>query len=105
MAASGFEQVLHFNLELANAAAIMLSKNWMHMPNMLDFLSQLIVDKLVRRGNWMQWNPIEKILEQFIKEYPHHPKTLELLHDRALNDSDEQLREWAQEQLKMLNAK
>jgi hypothetical protein len=29
-----------------------------------------------------------------------HPKTIELLHDRALNDPDEQLREWATEQLK-----
>ena len=34
-----------------------------------------------------------------------HPKTLELLRDRALNDPDEQLREWAQEQLKMQNVK
>lgn len=31
--------------------------------------------------------------------YPTHPKTIELLHDRARNDPDEQLQEWAQEQL------
>ncbi|NJL55251.1 hypothetical protein HC928_08740 [bacterium] len=31
--------------------------------------------------------------------YSAHPKILELLRDRALNDSDEQLREWAKEQL------
>jgi len=34
-----------------------------------------------------------------------HPKTIELLRDRALNDPDEQLREWAQEQLKIHDAK
>jgi hypothetical protein len=34
--------------------------------------------------------------------YPDHPKTLELLLDRAQNDNDEQLREWAAEQLEQL---
>jgi REP element-mobilizing transposase RayT len=34
-----------------------------------------------------------------------HPKTLKLLRDCALNDPDEQLREWAQEQLKIQNVK
>lgn len=33
------------------------------------------------------------------------PKTLELLHDRATNNPDEQLRQWAGEQLKMQNIK
>ena len=33
------------------------------------------------------------------------PKTFELLCDRAENDPDEQLRQWAQEQLKMQNVK
>jgi len=37
--------------------------------------------------------------------YSTYPKTLELLRDRALNDPDEQLREWAQEQLKIHDAK
>ncbi|MDX2230458.1 MAG: hypothetical protein NW220_12530 [Leptolyngbyaceae cyanobacterium bins.349] len=31
-----------------------------------------------------------------------YPKTLELLRDRAINDLDEQLRQWAQEQLEKL---
>jgi hypothetical protein len=33
-----------------------------------------------------------------------HPKTFALLHDRALNDPDDQLRTWAQEQLQKLEA-
>ncbi|NJO76302.1 MAG: hypothetical protein HC833_22660 [Leptolyngbyaceae cyanobacterium RM1_406_9] len=41
------------------------------------------------------------LLSQIAPSYPTHPKTIELLRDRALNASDEQLREWVQEQLKM----
>ena len=85
-----------------NRTAIILSENWMHMPNMLDFLSQLIVKELVKRGDWMEWNPIENILKQFIKQYPHHPKTLELLRDRASKDLDKELRDFAQKQLEMI---
>jgi hypothetical protein len=38
-------------------------------------------------------------LNLLVQQYPDHPKTLELLRDRAQNDNDEQLREWATEQL------
>ncbi|WP_165390097.1 hypothetical protein [Leptolyngbya iicbica] len=34
-----------------------------------------------------------------MQQYPDHPKTLELLRDRAQNDNDEQFRDWATEQL------
>jgi hypothetical protein len=34
-----------------------------------------------------------------------HPKTIELLRDRDINDPDEQLRQWAQEQLKTIDTK
>jgi len=43
-------------------------------------------------------------LKTRLTHYPH-PKTFELLRDRAENDPDEQLREWAEEQLKMQNVK
>ena len=46
--------------------------------------------------------PRKAALEALLKHYPTHPKTIELLHDRALNDPDEQLREWATEQLRKL---
>jgi hypothetical protein len=35
--------------------------------------------------------------------YRTAPKTLELLGDRAINDPDEHLREWAQEQLQTID--
>jgi hypothetical protein len=53
---------------------------------------------------WNQ-NPRQNALEALLINYPTHSKTIELLRDRAANDSDEQLREWAQEQLKMQNEK
>jgi len=43
-------------------------------------------------------------LKTRLTHYPH-PKTFELVRDRAENDPDEQLREWAEEQLKMQNVK
>lgn len=33
-----------------------------------------------------------------------HPKTIAQQFDRALNDSDEQLREWAQQKLKKIES-
>jgi REP element-mobilizing transposase RayT len=39
-----------------------------------------------------------KLVQPLTHHYTH-PKTIELLRDRAFNDPDEQLREWAQEQL------
>lgn len=45
-------------------------------------------------------NPRRVALEAILSRYLIHPETLELLHDHATNDPDEQLREWAQEQLK-----
>jgi Trp operon repressor len=44
-------------------------------------------------------NVRQSSLKALSTHYPDHPKTLELLRDRAQNDPDEQLREWAQEQL------
>ncbi|MDX2230464.1 MAG: NACHT domain-containing protein [Leptolyngbyaceae cyanobacterium bins.349] len=44
------------------------------------------------------------ILNEFLNYHPSHPKTLELLRDRALNDPDEQLRQWAQEQLQQMES-
>jgi len=47
-------------------------------------------------------NPRQLALEIIIKQYPHHPQTLSLLSNRAENDSDEQLREFARQKLAKL---
>ena len=50
-------------------------------------------------------NPRLIATQGLVRYYPTHPKTIELLRDRAINDPDEQLREWAQEQLEIHDAK
>ena len=46
-------------------------------------------------------SPRLEALKSIWSRYPNYPKTIELLRDRAINDPDEQLRQWAQKQLKM----
>jgi hypothetical protein len=76
---------------------------WKDEPSIFNFLCFRAVKdshtfKKVRRSN-----PRKAALEALLTYYPTHPKTMELLRDRATNDPDEQLREWAQEQLKIQN--
>ncbi|MEH2435813.1 MAG: HEAT repeat domain-containing protein [Nostoc sp.] len=47
-------------------------------------------------------NPRRIALEIIIKQFPQHPQTLPLLRDRAQNDPDEQVREFAQKKLAQL---
>lgn len=39
-------------------------------------------------------------LQLLLQHYPTHPKPIEILHDRALNDPDKYLREWAEEEVR-----
>ncbi|AFY43902.1 HEAT repeat domain-containing protein [Nostoc sp. PCC 7107] len=45
-------------------------------------------------------NPRRVALEIIVKQYPQHSQTLPLLRDRAENDPDEEVREYAEKQLK-----
>lgn len=47
-------------------------------------------------------SPRQTALNVLVQRYPDHPKTRELLRDRAQNDNDEQLRDWATKQLEKL---
>ena len=66
-------------------------------PDSLDLLMKYVKDfnVLLRK----------KVMDKIFHQYPTHPKTLEMLRDRAENDPDEELREWAQEQLELLGNK
>ena len=61
-------------------------------------------DELVE-VEYLETNPRQTALEIILKNYPNHPKTLPLLRDRAENDPDENLREFAQKQLQEWNTK
>ncbi|MGB3491277.1 MAG: NACHT domain-containing protein [Elainellaceae cyanobacterium] len=76
-----------------------------HSPNKLGvftFLYEIIQNDPFKRNLSWEDNPRKVALEGLIEHYCTHPKTIELLRDRAINDPDEQLREWAQEQLQQM---
>ena len=66
---------------------------------LFDFFCSCVIHDTFEREREHQLNPRQTALEALLTHYPTHPKTIELLRDRAANDPDEQLREWAQEEL------
>ncbi len=52
--------------------------------------------------SFLETNPRLTALESIVTLYVDHPQTITLLRDRVLNDSDEQLRQWAQKQLQKM---
>jgi predicted NACHT family NTPase len=88
-----------------SAAVRSLAEFWKEDTEILELLCWTVEkDSFEREGRW-QRNPRQTSLEALLSHYPTHTKTLELLRDRAINDPDEQLREWAQQQLRIHNAK
>jgi hypothetical protein len=66
------------------------------------FYNRAIKDSFERIAAFDEDNPRQAALEALLNQNSTHPKTIALLHDRVLNDPDEQLREWAQQQLEQL---
>jgi len=79
-----------------------IAHRWKDKPWMLEFLCDRAVNDPFERQVDRIGNPRQLALKIIIKQYPNHPKTLALLHDKAENDSDEQLREWAKKKLAKL---
>jgi len=79
----------------------LLAKGW-KIDSMFEFLATLAISDPFERRSESQYNPREAAIKALLTHHPsHYAQTLELLSDRAINDPDEQLRQWAQEQLKM----
>ncbi|MBP5974335.1 HEAT repeat domain-containing protein [Brasilonema sp. CT11] len=72
---------------------------WKNLPETFDFLRYIAINDQFNRLLILEDNPRQIALEAIIQEYPHHPQTLPLLRDRAENDPDEQVREYAQKKL------
>jgi predicted NACHT family NTPase len=98
---------------LRKAAIELLSEKWILNTRIFDLLAQRITlddyadesdEEVIFVGNRLKYNPRYIALNAVFQNYPTHPKTLELLHNRALNDPNHQLRTWAQEQLQKLEA-
>lgn len=72
-------------------------------PGMFQFFCEIVQkDPCIPMESWRE-NCRKTALEALLTHYPTHKKTIGLLHDRAINDPDDQLREWAGIKLKELN--
>ncbi|NEQ69958.1 MAG: NACHT domain-containing protein [Symploca sp. SIO2D2] len=90
----------HWNVR--GAAVEEIARGWKDETWMLAFLCDRAVnDPFERKKEWEE-NPRQIALYIIIKQYPNHPQTLPLLRERAENDSDEQLREFARKKLAKL---
>jgi predicted NACHT family NTPase len=76
-----------------------LAWGWKDEPGMFEFLCDHALHDPFEREYDFESNPRQTALKAIAQNYPHHPQTLELLRDRAQNDADPQVREFAQEQL------
>ncbi|MBD2328492.1 NACHT domain-containing protein [Alkalinema sp. FACHB-956] len=75
---------------------------WEANLDVRKFLLDFVMDDSIHQKEHQTDHPRLVVLISLSDEYPLHPETIELLRDRALNDPDEQLRQWAQEQLQKL---
>ncbi|MBW4693231.1 MAG: NACHT domain-containing protein [Lyngbya sp. HA4199-MV5] len=75
-------------------------KNHQGRLDVFEFLFSCARNDGFERTYDFEKNPRFVALVEVVKHCSTHPKTLELLRDRAEHDPDEQLRQWAQEQLK-----
>ncbi|MEH2059911.1 MAG: HEAT repeat domain-containing protein [Nostoc sp.] len=91
------------NNDVRRAAVQELAKHFKYQLELFDIYQQCAVNEPFE-GSHKSYNPNPRYiaLEIIIKQFPQHPQTLTLLRDRAENDPDEQVREFAQKKLKQL---
>jgi len=89
--------------ELVRCTAVEeLARGWKDEPWMFEFLCNCAINDLFERKEDGEDNPRQLALEIIIQQYRDYPQTLPLLQDRAENDPDEKVREFAREKLEQL---
>nr|WP_322681385.1 HEAT repeat domain-containing protein [Nostoc sp. DedQUE03]MDZ7976870.1 HEAT repeat domain-containing protein [Nostoc sp. DedQUE03] len=88
--------------DVRRAAVQELAKYFKYQPELFDIYHNCAVNDSFEREEEDETNPRRIALEIIIKQFPQHEQTLPLLRDRAKNDPDEQVREFAQKKLKQL---
>ncbi|MEG5042594.1 MULTISPECIES: NACHT domain-containing protein [unclassified Microcoleus] len=82
------------------AAVQELAGGWKDDPELFELLCDVAInDPFDHRGKNRWRNPRQTALAAMIELYPDRPQTLEILRDRAQNDSDEMLHDFAQKKL------
>ncbi|MEG4502665.1 HEAT repeat domain-containing protein [Microcoleus sp. F6_B4] len=82
------------------AAVEELARGWKDDPELFELLCEVAInDPFDHRGKYRWRNPRQTALAAMIDLYPDRPQTLEIVRDRAQNDSDYFFREFAQKKL------
>ncbi|MEH2331145.1 MAG: HEAT repeat domain-containing protein [Nostoc sp.] len=86
--------------DVRRAAIEALGKFFRNQPELFEIYYNCAVNDSFE-GSHEPWhpNPRRVALEIIIKQFPQHPQTLPLLHDKAENDADKQVRNFAQQKL------
>ncbi|MEP6518697.1 HEAT repeat domain-containing protein [Microcoleus vaginatus] len=84
------------------AAVQEIARGWKDEPGIFELLCDVSINHPFAREYDLQDNPRQIALTAMIELYPDRPETLELVRDRAQNDSDERLRKFAQKNLAKL---
>ncbi|MFN6478684.1 opioid growth factor receptor-related protein, partial [Nostoc sp. DedQUE07] len=79
-----------------------LAKYFKYQSELFDIYHNCAVNDSFERKEEDETNPRRIALEIIIKQFPQHDQILPLLRDRAQNDPDEQVREFAQKKLAQL---
>ncbi|YAG13176.1 hypothetical protein NSTC745_02494 [Nostoc sp. DSM 114161] len=91
------------NWDVRGAAVQGLAKYFKYQLELFEIYQQCAVNDPFERQKDYETNPRRIALEIIIKQFPQHPQTLPLLRDRAANDTDEEVREFAQKKLAELD--
>ncbi|MEH2452832.1 NACHT domain-containing protein [Nostoc sp.] len=86
--------------DMRRASIQALAKHFRNKPELFEIYYNCVVNDPFERKQDYETNPRRVALEIIIKQFPQHHQTLSLLRDKAENDPDEQVREFAQEKLK-----
>jgi predicted NACHT family NTPase len=91
------------NWFVRRAAVHELANGWKNDPEIFELLCDRVLNDPFERKEDREDNPRQTALSAIIKQRPDSPQTLSLLRDRADNDSDEKLREFAKKKLEKWN--
>jgi predicted NACHT family NTPase len=87
------------NWDVRCAAVQELARGWKDQPGIFKLLCDGAINDPFDREYDLQNNPRQTALVAMIELYPDRTETLELVRDRAQNDRDQKLREFAQQKL------
>jgi predicted NACHT family NTPase len=88
------------NSYVRSVALYALGKSFQSQLELFDIYYDCAVNDPFQRREERETNPRLIALAIIVKQFPQHPQTLPLLRDRAENDADEVVREYAQRKLR-----